>query len=108
MTLLVQGAQIGITTCLYLLSCILRIVKTKDLATIIAATLFCSPDLFVSMRETTPNGTDPKNDASEHHRQEDPCSLAEEADTESSGAVLNSAHHSSLQNNGHGSSITSR
>jgi len=108
MTLLVQGAQIGITTCLYLLSCILRIVKTKDLATIIAATLFCSPDLFVSICETSPDGTDPKHDASEHHHQEDPCSFVEEADAESSGVVLNSAHYSSLQSNGHASNITLR
>lgn len=98
-----QGQKIGIKTCLYLLCCILRIVKTKDLATIIAASLFCSPDLFVSKIGTTPNGTDPKYHLSQHHHQEDPCSLNDEANTESSGPVLSSAHHSLSQSNDRGS-----
>ncbi|KAF6155650.1 hypothetical protein GIB67_034745 [Kingdonia uniflora] len=48
---------IGATTALYLLCCILRILKTKDLANIIAAAFFFSPDDFNTKSETKLNGT---------------------------------------------------
>ncbi|PKA51374.1 hypothetical protein AXF42_Ash002739 [Apostasia shenzhenica] len=48
--------QIGITTSLYLLCCVLRIVKTKELASSIAAALFFAPDAFVPKSEITTNG----------------------------------------------------
>ncbi|PIA43692.1 hypothetical protein AQUCO_01800029v1 [Aquilegia coerulea] len=50
------GTQIGATTSLYLLCCILRIVKIKDLANSIAAALFCCPSDFVQIIEAKPNG----------------------------------------------------
>ncbi|XP_024446441.1 protein TRANSPARENT TESTA 9 isoform X3 [Populus trichocarpa] len=48
--------QIGAITSLYLLCCILRIVKIKDLANTIAAALFCSPEAFIADSETKLNG----------------------------------------------------
>ncbi|KAF5178319.1 Transparent testa [Thalictrum thalictroides] len=51
----IYGTQIGATTSLYLLCCILRIVKIKDLANSIAAALFCCPEDFVAI-EAKPNG----------------------------------------------------
>ncbi|KAJ4845753.1 Protein TRANSPARENT TESTA 9 [Turnera subulata] len=48
--------QIGAITSLYLLCCILRIVKIKDLANTIAAALFCPPEAFLPMSETKFNG----------------------------------------------------
>ncbi|KAJ4964247.1 hypothetical protein NE237_024186 [Protea cynaroides] len=44
------------TTSLYLLCCILRIVKTKDLANNIATALFCPPGAFSKICEDKPNG----------------------------------------------------
>ncbi|KAG7029854.1 hypothetical protein SDJN02_08197, partial [Cucurbita argyrosperma subsp. argyrosperma] len=41
-----QGIQIGAVTSLYLLCCILRIVKIKDLANTISAAFFCPLDSF--------------------------------------------------------------
>ncbi|KAJ6381183.1 hypothetical protein OIU77_029967 [Salix suchowensis] len=52
----VNDIQIGASTSLYLLCCILRIVKIKDLANTIAASLFCPPEAFVSDSETTLKG----------------------------------------------------
>lgn len=51
-----QGAKIGAITSMYLLCCILRIVKIKDLANIIAAALFCSIEAFVPSSEANLNG----------------------------------------------------
>ncbi|KAF8400228.1 hypothetical protein HHK36_013525 [Tetracentron sinense] len=50
------GTQISATTSLYLLCCILRIVKTKDLANSIAAALFCPPEAFIPISEAKHNG----------------------------------------------------
>ncbi|CAK7345674.1 unnamed protein product [Dovyalis caffra] len=52
----VHDVQIGAVTSLYLLCCILRIVKSKDLANTIAAALFCPPEAFVPISETKSNG----------------------------------------------------
>ncbi|ONK79442.1 uncharacterized protein A4U43_C01F6410 [Asparagus officinalis] len=104
----IAGSQISITTCLYLLCCILRIVKTKDLATIIASTLFCYSDIFILKCETRPNGTDSKYGVSQPYRQENPDSVVEEEDSESSGANLSAVHCPSPQRNGYGSNITLR
>jgi len=52
----IQDIQIGAITSLYLLCCILRIVKIKDLANTIAAALFCSPEAFIADSETKLNG----------------------------------------------------
>eukprot|EP00258_Populus_trichocarpa_P044102 XP_024460121.1 protein TRANSPARENT TESTA 9 isoform X7 [Populus trichocarpa] len=55
----VDDIQIGAITSLYLLCCILRIVKIKDLANTIAASLFCPPEAFVPDSETKLNGHAP-------------------------------------------------
>ncbi|XP_068637653.1 protein TRANSPARENT TESTA 9-like isoform X2 [Aristolochia californica] len=48
--------QIFPTTSLYLLCCILRIVKIKDLASCIAAALFCPLEVFILTANSKPNG----------------------------------------------------
>ncbi|KAL8139777.1 hypothetical protein V2J09_005798 [Rumex salicifolius] len=52
----VNDAQLGAITSIYLLCCILRIVKIKDLANIIAAALFCPQESFTQMCEAKSNG----------------------------------------------------
>ncbi|XP_057981362.1 protein TRANSPARENT TESTA 9 isoform X2 [Malania oleifera] len=52
----VNGPQIGAVTSFYLLCCILRIVKIKDLANTIAAALFCSVEGFTPFIEAKLNG----------------------------------------------------
>lgn len=53
---IIQGVQIGATTSMYLLCCILRILKTKDLANSIAGSLFCPFDAFNLKSESKLNG----------------------------------------------------
>ncbi|XP_008799469.2 protein TRANSPARENT TESTA 9-like isoform X2 [Phoenix dactylifera] len=79
------GAQIGITTSLYLLCCILHIFKSKDLASIIAATLFYPPEVFVMKFESSPNGYTFEHRVSQEHQQHDPFSLDAQANTEDLG-----------------------
>ncbi|XP_022149850.1 uncharacterized protein LOC111018180 isoform X2 [Momordica charantia] len=52
----VNGVQIGAVTSLYLLCCILRIVKIKDLANTISAAFFCPLDAFSPHCEDRVNG----------------------------------------------------
>ncbi|XP_062093856.1 protein TRANSPARENT TESTA 9 isoform X3 [Humulus lupulus] len=52
----VNDMKSGIVTSLYLLCCILRIVKTKDLANVIAAALLCPLEAFISQSLAKPNG----------------------------------------------------
>ncbi|XP_052310122.1 protein TRANSPARENT TESTA 9 isoform X3 [Populus trichocarpa] len=58
-SLQLDAVDIGAITSLYLLCCILRIVKIKDLANTIAASLFCPPEAFVPDSETKLNGHAP-------------------------------------------------
>ncbi|GAV59701.1 FPL domain-containing protein [Cephalotus follicularis] len=58
----VNGIQIGAVTSLYLLCCILRIVKIKDLANIVAVALFCLPEAFILSSEVKLNGSMSGND----------------------------------------------
>ncbi|CAM8931590.1 unnamed protein product [Rhodiola kirilowii] len=55
----INDAPVKAVTSLYLLCCILRIVKIKDLANTIAAALFCPPEAFAFFRvpEAKRNGT---------------------------------------------------
>lgn len=53
----VQGIQIGAVTSLYLLCCILRIVKIKDLANTISAAFFCPLDAFSPCCDDKLNGS---------------------------------------------------
>ncbi|ERN07456.1 uncharacterized protein LOC18435675 isoform X2 [Amborella trichopoda] len=52
----VSGSQINMITSLYLLCCILRIVKFKDLASSISASLLCLTEAFTHYMEVKPNG----------------------------------------------------
>ncbi|KAL8153457.1 hypothetical protein V2J09_011217, partial [Rumex salicifolius] len=52
----VNDVQIGFSTAMYSICCILRIVKIKDLANTIAAALFCPQEAFVQMPEHNSNG----------------------------------------------------
>ncbi|XP_020580323.1 uncharacterized protein LOC110024604 [Phalaenopsis equestris] len=64
------GTKISVTTSLYLLCCVLRIVKTKELASSIAAALFFAPEVFLPKLETTPNGSILKHQVSPEQGQE--------------------------------------
>ncbi|KAE8651683.1 hypothetical protein Csa_021300 [Cucumis sativus] len=55
-SLRIEGFQIGAATSLYLLCCILRIVKIKDLANTISAAFFCPLDAFSPQPEERVNG----------------------------------------------------
>ncbi|KAK4355412.1 hypothetical protein RND71_024383 [Anisodus tanguticus] len=54
--LLLKDTGLGTATSLYLLCCILRIVKIKDLANIVAAVLLCDIETFVPRSEAKLNG----------------------------------------------------
>lgn len=56
MVFLMQDTGIGTATSLYLLCCILRIVKIKDLANIVAVALLCDIETFVPTSEAKLNG----------------------------------------------------
>ncbi|KAJ0090946.1 hypothetical protein Patl1_14089 [Pistacia atlantica] len=72
---------IGAVTCLYLLCCILRIVKIRDLSNMIAAALFCSPEAYIQNFETKQNGYMPGHDfVGERQQQDNNCQT--EVDTE--------------------------
>lgn len=55
-SLSIQDMQNGAITSLYLLCCILRMVKTKDLANVIAAALFCPLQAFIAHSLAKHNG----------------------------------------------------
>ncbi|XP_030497042.2 protein TRANSPARENT TESTA 9 isoform X1 [Cannabis sativa] len=60
----VNDMRSGIVTSLYLLCCILRIVKTKDLANVIAAALLCPLEAFISQSLAKTNGYMPAHECS--------------------------------------------
>ncbi|KAK9097780.1 hypothetical protein Syun_024825 [Stephania yunnanensis] len=76
-----KGSFIGATTSLYLICCILRIVKTKDLANSIAVAFFCSPNDFIKISQCTPNGNLNGHELTHERRQLDNGSLGIEEDT---------------------------
>ncbi|KAK9097477.1 hypothetical protein Sjap_022974 [Stephania japonica] len=76
-----KGSFIGATTSLYLICCILRIVKTKDLANSIAVAFFCSPNDFIKTSQYTPNGNINGHELTHERRQLDNGSLGIEEDT---------------------------
>lgn len=79
--LLQVGSQIGVATSLYLICCILRIVKTKDLAGSIGASLFCLPEAFSTKSESKPNGYVSEHDLPCENQQQYPNSLGLQAGT---------------------------
>ncbi|KAK8968254.1 hypothetical protein KSP40_PGU008337 [Platanthera guangdongensis] len=66
----VNGTEISLTTSLYLLCCVLRIVKTKELASSIAAALFFAPSVFIPDVDTTANGNALEHQVSQTPEQE--------------------------------------
>ena len=93
---------------MYLLCCILRIVKTKDLASTITATLFYPPEAFIPKSQATPNAYVREHSDIQAYQQQDLHSCGMQADAENSGtSLLNSSvssqydlpHYSSLQSN---------
>ncbi|XP_010276705.1 PREDICTED: uncharacterized protein LOC104611385 isoform X2 [Nelumbo nucifera] len=108
MDLVKSEKLIGATTSLYLLCCILRIVKTKDLANIIAAALFCQPEAFIPISEAKLNGYTSSHDFSNVNQQLEEGSCGTKADTGSlrvtvsnlsSSSQIHSAEDLALQNN---------
>ncbi|KAH7572520.1 hypothetical protein JRO89_XS04G0268900 [Xanthoceras sorbifolium] len=63
--------EIGAVTCLYLLCCILRIVKIKDLSNTITAALFCPIEAYISNFEAKLNGYMPGHDFTYDYKQSD-------------------------------------
>lgn len=52
----IQEPSLGAVTSLYILCCILRIVKIKDLANIVVAALLCHPEMIPESSEAKING----------------------------------------------------
>ncbi|XP_047980988.1 protein TRANSPARENT TESTA 9 isoform X2 [Salvia hispanica] len=78
----VKESSLGAVTSLYLLCCILRIVKIKDLANIVAAALLCYPDIFPESSEAKLNGNLPSHASSDVQSQNnDASSQNSESDT---------------------------
>ncbi|KAJ0965598.1 hypothetical protein J5N97_026736 [Dioscorea zingiberensis] len=108
-------SQIGLTTSLYLLCCILHIVKTKELASIICATLFYPSEAFVSKPELTPNGRVSEPNTSHEGQQQCPGSFDLEREAGDLGVLVLDSPNSSCctiphspQHNPCGSHITLR
>lgn len=89
-----QESSLGAVTSLYLLCCILRIVKIKDLANIVAAALLCYPDIFPESLEAKLNGNLPSHASSDVRSQNnDASSQNSQSDTE------NHTPHSAFNHN---------
>lgn len=69
-----QEIQFGAVTSLFLLCCVLRIVKIKDLANVIAASLFLPLSAFIPMGVEKPNGYKASLESSLESKMDD-CSL---------------------------------
>ncbi|XP_055822414.1 protein TRANSPARENT TESTA 9 isoform X2 [Solanum dulcamara] len=66
--LMLKDTGIGTATSLYLLCCILRIVKIKDLANIVAVVLLCDIETFVPRSEAKLNGFVVNHDVSHENQ----------------------------------------
>lgn len=106
--LLVQGTRVGTATSLYLLCSILHIFKTKDLASTIAATLFCPLESFVTRSEATTNGYVPQQAVSQESEDHAPSFLAAQVNIEDSECTSTQTNHFSSQSEDCGSHITLR
>ncbi|KAL0410265.1 UNVERIFIED_CONTAM: protein TRANSPARENT TESTA 9 [Sesamum latifolium] len=98
----VKEPSLGAVTSLYLLCCILRIVKIKDLANTVAAALLYCPDTFPRNSEAEPNGnmlSHGSSDAASQYSDENNCTS--ESDARSSElSVLTSSSSLNHQPNG--------
>lgn len=108
--LLFQDISVDPVTSLYLLCCILRIVKIKDLANLIAATLFCPVKAFISSSLVKPNSSlapehprfgngHPDNGVTEEADQQ--CSSTEVLNEDGDSHVCNENTTKSTFNNSH-------
>lgn len=75
-----QEVKIGSVTSLYLICCILHIVKIKDLANSIAAGLFFPPEVFVANSGNKANGFLSVHELTNESKQPDNGSLGSEND----------------------------
>lgn len=80
---LMQDTGIGTATSLYLLCCILRIVKIKDLANIVAAVLLCDIETFVPRSEAKLNGFMVNHDMSHENQDSENSGLRSDSDSQS-------------------------
>ncbi|MCD7448971.1 Protein TRANSPARENT TESTA 9 [Datura stramonium] len=74
---------IGTATSLYLLCCILRIVKIKDLANIVAAVLLCDIETFVPRSEAKLNGFMVNHDVSHENQDSENGGFRSDSDVQS-------------------------
>ncbi|XP_018433220.2 protein TRANSPARENT TESTA 9 isoform X1 [Raphanus sativus] len=106
----VNDISVDPVTSLYLLCCILRIVKIKDLANLIAATLFCPVKAFISSSLVKPNSSlapehprfgngHPDNGVTEEADQQ--CSSTEVLNEDGDSHVCNENTTKSTFNNSH-------
>ncbi|KAG0475216.1 hypothetical protein HPP92_014902 [Vanilla planifolia] len=102
------GAKLGIITSLHLLCCVLRIVKTKELASSLAAALFFVPEVFVPVSESTPNGTVLELEVSQKIRKHKLCCPCHSFTESSQQQASCSSFHLDLQTNGNGSHCSLR
>ncbi|CAL9043804.1 unnamed protein product [Musa banksii] len=102
------GTRVGTATSLYLLCSILHIFKTKDLASTIAATLFCPLESFVTRSEATTNGYVPQQAVSQESEDHAPSFLAAQVNIEDSECTSTQTNHFSSQSEDCGSHITLR
>ncbi|KAH7674728.1 CLEC16A/TT9 N-terminal protein [Dioscorea alata] len=98
-------SQISLTTSLYLLCCILHIVKTKELASIICATLFYPSEAFVTKPEVIENGRASESNTSHEDQQQCLGSFNVKREAEDSGVTMldspNSSGHTMLHSSQH-------
>lgn len=92
----VNEIQIGTVTSLYLLCCILRIVKIKDLANTVAAALFCRLEAFITIAEAKLNGYMSGHECTGESQQRDNDNLCTEVDSDSSSVTIPNSSCSSL------------
>ncbi|OVA07524.1 Uncharacterized protein family FPL [Macleaya cordata] len=112
-----NGTQIGATTSLYLLCCILRILKTKNLANTIAVALLYLLEDFIPKSEAKPNGNISDHSFTHENHCLDNDALDTKANTRllrvtvpssSSSSPMHSAEDFSLQHNCNGPHLALR
>lgn len=97
--------EFSAVTSLYLICCILRMVKIKDLANVIVAALFCPLEAFVSKSGVKPNGCLSAHGLP-HESEVDACNLRFDDPNSSSSSHTQPADF--MENNGHASRLTLR
>ncbi|WOL13843.1 hypothetical protein Cni_G22623 [Canna indica] len=104
----ISGTRLSITTSLHLLCNILHIFKTKDLASAIAATLFCPSEAFITSTEATVNGSAPELSVSKDSQELASCLSTAQVNTEDPESPSSQPNHFSSQSEVCGSHATLR